>query len=323
MSRVVTYVGNFEPEFSTENDVRKAFEHLGWQVTCVQENKTHPDLLQHEAFKSNLLLWTGTWDDAQPLKESLDTFYKCAKAGVPTATYHLDIFHGLSRGDRKWWLHPMFHTRHVFTADGDHDAEWEKMAVEHHWLPPAIRHDAAHFGTPRKEYECDVAFVGSNGDGYHEDVWVYRRELIRKLREICQRRGWSFRNPGGEPDKPDMGKISRGEDMNDFYASAKVTVGDSLCLYKEDNTYFSDRVFEAPGRGGFLIMPFIDRLKVMLPPMPMYSWGDWTNLESQVAYYLGHEADRNDKAKRMQEIVANKHTYVNRVEKMLQVMGLS
>ena len=33
----IAYVGNFEPEFSTENDVRKAFEALGYEVIKLQE----------------------------------------------------------------------------------------------------------------------------------------------------------------------------------------------------------------------------------------------------------------------------------------------
>jgi hypothetical protein len=33
-------VGNVDPEFSTENDVRKAFDHLGQEVIRPQENRT-------------------------------------------------------------------------------------------------------------------------------------------------------------------------------------------------------------------------------------------------------------------------------------------
>jgi hypothetical protein len=36
----IGYIGNFEPEWSTENDVRKAFEHLGHEVVKLQEDKT-------------------------------------------------------------------------------------------------------------------------------------------------------------------------------------------------------------------------------------------------------------------------------------------
>ena len=87
-----------------------------------------------------------------------------------------------------------------------------------------------HLGTYRDSYACDVAFVGSNGVGYHEAAWPYRKELLQQLRAMSQRNGWSFRNPGG--DDP---KIDRGEDMNDFYRSARVTVGDSSLLAGEQN----------------------------------------------------------------------------------------
>lgn len=314
----VAYIGNFEPEFSTENDVRKAFEHLGHEVVQVQENQYRqlkPQLLRYDY---DLLLITGTWDDAIPLPEWLDIMHECAVRGIPTATLHLDTFWGKSRGGRKWWLAPMFHTAYIFTADGDYQDEWKAYGKNHIWLPPAVRHDAAHFGKFREEYACDVAFVGSNGVGYHEDVWSYRRELVDNLRAMCQRNGWSFKNPGG--DDP---KISRGEDMNDFYASAKVTVGDSLCLKKEASHYWSDRVPEATGRGGLLIMPRIKAIQeVWKDCLPMYKWGDFTQLESQIKTYLNDDGWRKDMQDKAQAITAKNHTYVNRVQTILQEVGL-
>jgi hypothetical protein len=172
------------------------------------------------ALGATLVLVTSTWDDALPLAEMVDTFRQCAMRGIPTATLHLDIFFGADRGARHWWRNVMFVTRYVFTADGSHQGQWEALGIDHRWLRPAVRHDAVHNGTPRPEYACDVAFVGSNGDGYHVNAWPYRKQLLAELRAICARNGWSFRNPGG--DDP---KIDRGEDMNDFYQSARVTVG--------------------------------------------------------------------------------------------------
>jgi hypothetical protein len=59
-------------------------------------------------------------------------------------------------------------TRYVFTADGGHQTEWNRLGVDHRWLRPAARHDAVHNGKLRPEYACDVAFVGSSGIGYHD-----------------------------------------------------------------------------------------------------------------------------------------------------------
>lgn len=313
----IAYIGNFDPEWSTENDVRKAFEHLGHDVVKLQENTVSIQEVRDAALFSDLLLITGTWDAALPLPDMLDVFHTCAANNIPTATLHLDTFWGKSRAGRKWWRAPMFHTAYIFTADGDYQEQWKLFGKNHIWLPPAVRHDATHFGNFREEYACDVAFVGSNGQGYHEDVWPYRKELVDQLRDMCRRNGWSFRNPGG--DDP---KIDRGEDMNDFYASAKVTIGDSLCLKKEDSHYWSDRLPEAWGRGGYLIMPDIMAIHLEGFKQPCYRWGNFEGLEKMIP---AHMTDGFNKPLREQnqKFVARDHTYVNRVATILKEVGLS
>jgi hypothetical protein len=315
----IGYVGNFDPQYSTEQDVFKAFRVLGHEVIQLQENCSSWQEVREAAFSSDLLLITGTWDEAQPLRETLDTLRQCAMRGIPTATLHLDIFHGSDRGTRKWWLHPMFVTRYVFTADGSHQEQWKAMGVNHHWLRPGVRHDAVHEGKFRPEHACDVAFVGSNGIGYHDSAWPYRKELLRQLRAMCERNDWRFRNPGG--DDPN---IDRGDDMNDFYASAKVTVGDSLCLDREKSLYCSDRAYEAPGRGGLLIMPQLDFLdEDYAGHLPMYQWGDWTDLERKIRHYITNEADNRRVRQETQAIVRDGHTYVHRVQELLRQVGLA
>ena len=312
----VSYVGNFDPPWSTEQDIRKAFAFLGWEVVPLQENRATWQEIRDAAFGSDLLLWTGTWDEVQPLRESIDTIRQCGIRGIPTATVHLDIFFGSDRGNRKWWLAPMFQTAHVLTADGSHQADWQRIGVNHHWLKPGVRHDAAHFGTYRPEYACDVAFVGSNGNGYHVGAWPYRKRLVDALRAMCQRNGWSWRNPGG-----DHPKIERGEDMNDFYASAKVTVGDSLCLEREQTLYASDRLYEGTGRGGLLIMPELNfAAEDFEGHLPMYGWDDFADLEKRIRFYLEDPDLNQELRKKTQAITAESHTYVNRVQELLEII---
>ena len=316
----VLYIGNFGPEYSTENDVRKAWEHLGHEVIQAQENDLNWEQLF--SYDYDLLLHTGTWADVAPLTQFLDLYKGCDRL-IPTATLHLDTFWGTSRDGRHWWNEPMFHTAYIFTADGDYQDKWKALGKNHIWLPPAVRHDACHAGRFRSDMECDLALVGSNGDGYHEDVWTYRKQLVGALKEMAQRNGWSFRNPGGEPERFDAGKIPRSDDMNDFYASAKVTVGDSLCLNKEKSLYWSDRAFEAPGRYGFLIMPQINALSTMYDDrLPMYPWGDFEMLEAMIKQYLADPKKIAEVKADTHEIVKKNHTYVNRVEKILRIVGL-
>lgn len=312
----IAYIGNFEPPFSTENDVRKAFEHLGHDVIKLQEDKFDFGWLRY--FEYDLLLITSTWDSAIDLKNWVGIIKNCSERGLPTATLHLDTFWGKSRDGRVWWMNPMFYTAYIFTADGDYQEQWKLFGKNHIWLPPAVRHDAVHFGQFKPEYSCDVAFVGSNGEGYHEDVWTYRKELVDHLRVMCRRNGWYFKNPGG--DDP---KINRDDSMNDFYASAKVTVGDSLCLKRENSRYWSDRVPEATGRGGLLIMPKIKELIHEYHSIfPMYEWGNWKNLEDQIKIYLDLPNVNQDTRLSMQKTTSENHTYVNRAKTILESVGL-
>jgi hypothetical protein len=314
----LAYIGNGEPEFSTENDVRRAFIALGWEVQMLQENRTTWQQVREVALGSDLVLITSTWDDAQPLLQTIETLRLCGQTGIPTATLHLDIFHGSDRGSRNWKCNPMFFSAFVFTADGSHQREWELLGVNHKWLRPAVRHDAVHNGKFRPEYACEVAFVGSNGIGYHDAAWPYRKELLHQLRAICKRNGWRFRNPGG--DDP---RIDRGDDMNDFYASAKVTVGDSLCLDREKTLYWSDRPHECWGRGGFVIMPRIDALQEVYDHVPpAYDWGDWQGLEKMISQILADEVKRKEIVDKCQSITANRHTYIQRVQEMLTAIGV-
>lgn len=311
----ISFVGNFTPPFSTENDVRLALESLGHTVIPLQENRTRPQTLRAQALNSDLLLWTSTWDLAQSLDETLHTIMALRKAGIPSAAYHLDIFHGLDRGGRRWWLSPMFQLDHVFTADGDHARDWQTLRINHHHLRAGVRHTATS-GIQRSEYTCNVAFVGSDGRNtmYHKE-WPYRRELVDKLEEICQRRGWSFRNPGGRHPKVDRGN------MADFYASATVTVGDSLCLSRERSFYWSDRPFEATGRGGYLIMPQIDALSDDFDGfLPMYPWGDWEKLESEIDIGLMNESQNTAVREKCMTITHRHHTYQHRMRELLGVI---
>lgn len=323
----VAFCGNFGPPWSTENDVREAFELLGWQVSPLQENNLTATQLQDVAGDADLLLWTSTWEAVDgpnycpttvTLHDALDVLHHRAIHGLPSAAIHLDVFWDVARNCRRWHLNPMWQCSTVFTADGDHDTQWAAAGVNHVWLPPAVRTSAAHEGTMRPEYACDVAFVGSDGRGYHPE-WSYRSRLIKELRAMCDRNGWVYKNPGGSDPK-----VERGETMNDFYASARVTVGDSLCPRREASLYWSDRAFEAPGRGGFLIMPRIDALAALYDnALPTYEWDSWDDLETKVAYYLMHDYEREEVRSRCHDIARQRHTYLNRALTVLDHFGLS
>lgn len=299
---VVAYVGNFEPEYSTENDVREGLATWGVEVVPLQENRVSEARILEVANSGqvDMLLWTSTWD-----RHRSDLL---TDVTVPTATYHLDLFHGLRREGRRWPTNPMWGADHVFTPDGDHDTEWASMGVRHHWLPPGVRRTACkilHDPVNPTGRPVDVAFVGADGmrTPYHPE-WPYRSDLVRRLREMCLRNGWSFANPGGtEP------KIPRDDRLNAFYQTTGVIVGDSLCPSYRKSTYWSDRVYETLGRCGHLIMPRIDALQEQLPFLTMYDWNDFARLERLIRLSLEHDDHRNVIRNGLYERVRADHTY--------------
>jgi spore maturation protein CgeB len=107
-----------------------------------------------------------------------------------------------------------------------------------------------------------------------------------------------------------------------FIGRQKVAVGDSLCLKRENTLYASDRLYEATGRGGLLIMPELNFADTDFEgQLPMYRWDDFADLEGKIRFYL-EDADFNQEVrKKTQAITAERHTYVNRVQELLEVIG--
>ena len=134
----------------------------------------------------------------------------------------------------------------MFTPDGDPASEawFAEQGINHVYVPPAVVSDECTVGNYRPELDHDVIFVGSKH--YHPE-WPHRGELLAWLEATY---GDRFKRYGGDV------QVMRGQDLNDLYASAKVVVGDSLCL-PGHTRYWSDRYYETVGRGGFLIAPCV------------------------------------------------------------------
>lgn len=306
----ITVVGNTSWRFNAEHDWVDAFRSLGLKTVFVDELADERSIVGAAA-DTRVLLWIGSRG-----RHDQDVMRRCGEHCV-TVAWHADLFWGLER-DGRWQQSAMWAAKHVFTADGGHDDLWQAMGVNHKWLLPGIREKWVDFrGRKRVErFMCDVAFVGSDGSRYHRE-WPYRAELLAVLRLMCEKNGWLFRNPGGS-----QNQINRNGRMSDFYACAKVTVGDSLCLDYAGSRYWSDRVYEATGRGGVLIMPQIDELEKQTGGwLPMYQWSDWWELETMVAGLL-EDLGRQAELRSLGREWAATQTYRHRAIGMLQELGM-
>jgi len=311
----ISYLGNFEPPHSTENEVRKALDALGHDVECVQEGHGRMPSLD-----CDVALWTRTASlcERTPLSAQRQWLIDARRAGVPTVAAHLDRWWGLREHGREdsVWEQPFFHCEHFFSTDGAHDSEWAAAGVNHHWMPPAVSEFECVPGTPRDEWRSQVCFIGSWRQ-YHGE-WPHRMQLSQHLRN----RGAAMWPRPGE-------HAVRGADLRDLVASSTVIVGDSCLAPRADggpmHTYLSDRLPELIGRGGFLLHPYVDGVTdgtVFTDGEHLATWklGDFDDLDRQIDYYLTHPDERDRIAKAGAAHVRENLTYTVRLKAVLEAV---
>jgi hypothetical protein len=300
----VAYIGNFDPWWSTETHIGKALENLGHEVSRIPEQRTDWARLEVEA---DLCLWTRTAGfDPPDLGVQAEAI---RRIGCPVVGYHLDRWWGLDREvdiDRSPWF---TETDLLCTADGGHQEAWASKGITHYWFPPAILSDEAHPGTPIGDW--DVGFVG-NLTGYGHREWAsYRLGLFNFLRD-------RYRNRFAVFPKPQQKQI-RGTALADVYASVKVLIGDS-CLAGDATYYWSDRIPETTGRGGFLIHPQVEGLFDVHPRLVTYPLGDFEQLGRQIDRALTQENYRVANAAQNRAHTVAHHTYEQRMSRLFAIM---
>jgi len=219
---------------------------------------------------------------------------------------------GLARGGYRTLEDPMFGCDLVFTADGDNAARWKDAGVTHVWLPPGVLKDECYIAEPDPEsYEgVDVAFVGSKG--YHPE-WPHRHQLIDFLHT---RYGDRFLHVGPDGSQD----TTRGHALNVLYATVPVVVGDS-CFANVSEKYWSDRLPETWGRGGFMIFPRIDGAVRDVPGHPTWKTYDWDRLGSVINAWLKTPKDRDMVRRQLHKHVLENCTYHNRLSALLATVG--
>lgn len=297
----VAFLGNFKHSFCTESDLSWSLEHLGHEVIRVQEDLATITDLHSAVLDADMFLWVHThaWDNVTDLQmHDFMTFLQRRK--IPSVSFHLDKYFGIPEREKRIGVDPFWRADFVFTADGGFDEEFLSRGVNHHWMPPAVVERGVHYGFPRTDLRCDVAFVGA-GLGYHP-CYPFREELIQFLHNTYAGR---FKHFEGK----------REAELNDCYASAKIVVGD--CIFAGTPRYWSDRLPETVGRGGFILYP---RIEGMTIPCPTYKAQDLADLKQQIDYWLQEPVSRRNIQGSCMEHIRWHDTYTHRVLEMLKVV---
>jgi hypothetical protein len=284
---------------------------LKHEVINLQEDFVSQDEMMAEAVKADLFLWTRTW------RGLVDHTHlaKLREMGIPTVALHEDLYLGLTR-EKDMPGDPFWAVDHIFTADGDPACQevFKAMGINHHWLPPAVFQDEVYEQDLPKT--LDLGFIGSIA-GYHYE-WPYREQLISWLRRNYRNRFQIF--------GPQVNQMVRGAELNRLCAQTKIIIGDSLCLGFTHENYWSDRIPNLVGRGGFLIHPRINGLDnyfILDGPnkeLVTYEFGNFTQLADLIQHYYINDAEREAVRHRGFIRVQRDHTWMTRLEEMFAVL---
>jgi hypothetical protein len=305
----IAFLGNFAVPYSSETHHARSLETLGHEVIRLQEPSTAVSVITEQALRADAFVWIHThgWDTP-----GIDFALRAIKnAGIPTLTYHLDLWWGLQR-QKDVRSSPYWDLDHFFTVDKKM-ADWltDNTPVKGHYLPAGVFDEECFISTEPSPFANDVIFVGSRG--YHPE-WPWRPQLIDWLRNTY---GSRFTHIGGDGDSGTL----RGAALNAAYSGSKVAVGDTLCLGFDYPWYASDRLFEAPGRGGFQIFPRIKGIPELFDgTMEFFNFGDFDGLKDLIDYYLEHDQPREALRTMCHEHVKTHHTYVQRWETILETI---
>lgn len=299
----IGFIGNFEAEHSTENDRAWAFNRLGHQVIAFQENGVTSDMVMARLKELDLLVYSHThgWE----LVGIEDIFANCRDLGIPVISVHLDRWAWLER-EKDVGTEATWKVDHMFMADMSPEAVelYEKHGLHNFsYLKPGVDARGAYMAAPDPvRFPHEIVFVGSKG--YHPE-YPFRPQLVEFLHKTYGKR---FGHYGG-----DGKEVVRGHALNTLYATAKIVVGDSI--FGGRPQYWSDRVTETMGRGGFLIHPLVTDLpKEIQAP---YKAEDLMSLHQTINRWLAYEQDRKNIQKKAFEHVKKHETYTNRAQKII------
>lgn len=309
----ITFLGNFRVDYCSEVQYAKELESLNHTVIRLQEAVATTDQIFNEARSSDLFIWVKThnWNTTGPI--TMQTVLRNLKQlKIPTVGYHLDLYMGLERW-AEYEQSDYFKVEHFFTVD-KLMADWlnKNTYTKGYYLPAGV------FSKEVKKYNLpfthQIVFTGSKK--YHKE-WPYRKELIDWLENTY---GSMFEHYGN-----DGIRIVRGNNLNELYSSTKIVIGDSLNPNFDYPYYWSDRIYEVTGRGGFIIHPYIKGLERQFAigkEIVTYDYGDYRQLKGLIDFYLNNDKPRELIRERGFKRTKKEHTYKSRWQHILKEIGL-
>jgi len=298
----ILYFGSFDLPYDTERYITQTLESMGHKITRkVPANLSQEELTYLLSLKWDCILVSKGWFNFP--------IHIVNKLFEETDNLKIGWFWDLGWGTPR---EALIHTHHLFkadlvlTSDGGHREKWLNAGINHKTLRQGIYGPEAVRGQWEDRYSYDVVFVGSN---VHDAAfgWKHRDLLLGFLQTTY---GPRFKWIG-------KGQEIRNLELNNFYASAKVVVGDSV----NSSNYWSNRLYETIGRGGFLVFPLVDGIEKEFTPYKHfvpYTFGDFESLKEIIDFYITHDKERNAIRDAGFEHCKANHTYEIRCKELVK-----
>ena len=284
----ITIIGKFK-RLHDEEYIARSFESLGHEVQRIEQGHNWTTIAaEMNKFRPEVLLYSK-WECPRELRSTLVTL------NPKKVSWIFDLYFNYPREwqvDTRWFFKA---SDVVFSTDGGHGPQWTQKGIKHHCVRQGIYKPECWYRIDKPEY--DVVFVGCDNPLYME-----RRQKLEQLAKMYNFK-WFGRKNTDE---------LRGENLNEIYAKTKIVVGDSVY----SPYYWSNRVVETLGRGGFLIHRDVPGIKEEYPDLVTYD-GTMEDLLKKIDYYLSHEEERQEIIRKNFEHVRDHYTMDKKCEELI------
>jgi len=280
----IVYLGNHNPyALNTEKKVVKAFHQLGHTVDQVDERNWNIYDLIKRTKVSDLFLFHKGIRFGKSLRDLVDllSHVPCKKA--------------LWYFDYVWQERERFMeivaplVDYGFMTDGS----FVKRSGHDNLIILRQGCEKQRKGKKKKKYEYDIVFTGS--------IFGSREILVNGLKKNYGDRFKHFDNVFGR-------------EFYDLCASAKIMVAPK---FPSNDFYWSNRIYETLGAGGFLIHPKCEGLKEEYEEYKHFvPYVDGDHLKYLIDYYLERPKEREKIAKAGREHTLKNYTYKHRVKEL-------
>lgn len=286
----ITFIGKFANLYDEEY-IARSFEMLGCNVQRIPQHTRVFDMKQALlGFKPHIIIY-AKWDCPPDLKFTLEIL---RKNGTKTVCWLFDLYFDYAR-EYLVKARSFFKSNYVFTTDGGHQQRFEELNINHICIRQGIYKPECEL-LPFRNIENEIVFVGSDSPIYPE-----RSKLIKELKAT-----WFGKRNTNE---------MRGMALNELFSRSRIIIGDSF----PSPFYWSNRVVETLGRGGFLIHKETEGLKTDYPHLVTYK--DKKDLLQKIEYYKTHEDERRKIIKKNFNWVKENYTMDKKCAELLQCLN--